>query len=425
MPREWNRWLGRTIDNRFALREYLGGTEASGVFLTPLDSAPSQKAAIKLVVADPAKTQAQLSLWALVKKLSNPHLIRLFETGQCSLGEETFLYCVMEYAEENLSMILPTRALTPAETKEMLLPALDALACIHRHGFVHGHIKPSNIMAVSEQVKISSDGITPAGRANHLSAERNRYLPPEASTGQLTPAADVWSLGVTIAEVLTQRMPSFDGRNIVPPALPSPFRNIVDQCLRPDPQQRCTIADIQKQLHPPAVPEHKTVAANPPKPLAKRRFPVLALIGVLLAILLGVFLVKHRNSSPEAAEQTTQTQISPPSPQAEQNPATNSSSPGKVVRRVLPDVSKNALHTIHGTIKVRLRVFVDAAGGVERVRMESPGPSRYFESKSLDAAKQWKFEAPSESGKAVASEWNLEFRFNQTSSNVRELRVHQ
>jgi serine/threonine protein kinase len=59
----------------------------------------------------------------------------------------------MEYAEENLSTILSSRPLIPTETHEMLDPMLDALAYLHTQGFVHGHIKPSNIMAVNERLK--------------------------------------------------------------------------------------------------------------------------------------------------------------------------------------------------------------------------------------------------------------------------------
>jgi hypothetical protein len=44
------------------------------------------------------------------------------------LGNMGLIYVVMEYAEENLSQILPHRPLTPAEAREVLEPVLDALA---------------------------------------------------------------------------------------------------------------------------------------------------------------------------------------------------------------------------------------------------------------------------------------------------------
>ncbi len=71
----------------------------------------------------------------------------------------------MEYAEEDLSQILPERPLTPGEAREMLDPVLDALSYLHEKGFVHGHFKPSNIMVVDDQVKLSCDNLEVAGRA--------------------------------------------------------------------------------------------------------------------------------------------------------------------------------------------------------------------------------------------------------------------
>jgi len=63
---------------------------------------------------------------------------------------------VMESAEENLAQVLPSRALTPAEAREMLDSVLDVLAYLHSKGFVHGHIKPINIHGQWRQLKVSS-----------------------------------------------------------------------------------------------------------------------------------------------------------------------------------------------------------------------------------------------------------------------------
>src|SRR5438445_6699 len=112
-------------------------------------------AALKLVPANPALTEARLSHWTTAAALSHPHLIRLLEAGRCQLGGLQFLFVVMEYAEQTLSQILPQRALTPDEVREMLLPTLDALAFLHRMSLGQGQLKPANILVVNDQLKLA------------------------------------------------------------------------------------------------------------------------------------------------------------------------------------------------------------------------------------------------------------------------------
>lgn len=58
---------------------------------------------------------------------------------------------------------------------------------------------------------------------------------------------------------------------------------------------------------------------------------------------------------------------------------------------VMPAVSQSALDTVRGTIRIALRVSIDEAGAVIAVTPDEPGPSRYFERRSVDAAGKWKF----------------------------------
>src|SRR5712692_874371 len=159
MTGAWKLWEGQVVDGEFPLRQYLGGSEHSAVFLTERAEREPQKAAIKLIPADPETAELQLSRWRRAAKLTHPHLIRLFQMGRCQLNNLEMLYLVTEYAEEDLSQILPHRPLTPAEARGILEPALDSLAYVHGQGFVHAHMKPANIMALDDQVRISSDGL--------------------------------------------------------------------------------------------------------------------------------------------------------------------------------------------------------------------------------------------------------------------------
>ena len=253
MIEAWKHWEGQLAGGKFRLRQYLGGSERGPVFLTEFDG---QKAAIKLIAADAQNADTQLARWALTANLAHPHLLRILQTGRCEVGGARMVYVVTECADEDLSQIIPQRALSPAEAREMLRPVLEALAYLHGKGMVHGHVKPSNIMAVGEELKISSDGISAARQANGERAKPNAYDAPEVGTRGASAAGDVWSLGVTLVEILTQQLPTWEWKGQeepeLPKAIPAPFGDIAKQCLRRDPQRRCTLTDIAARLDPDA-----------------------------------------------------------------------------------------------------------------------------------------------------------------------------
>ncbi|HKF22443.1 MAG TPA: protein kinase, partial [Candidatus Angelobacter sp.] len=147
-------WEGQIVNNEFHLKKYLGGSDQSRVFLTEYSG---QQAAIKLISADAGNLERQLQRLELAKKLSHPHLIRVFQTGRCRLDTTDLIFAVMEYAEENLAQIVPERRLTAEEARQMLDPALEALSFLHGQGYVHGRVKPANIMASGDKLKLSSD----------------------------------------------------------------------------------------------------------------------------------------------------------------------------------------------------------------------------------------------------------------------------
>jgi eukaryotic-like serine/threonine-protein kinase len=246
-------WEGQIVDGIFPLRQYLGGSDHSAVFLTEYSEGEPQKAAIKLFPANAATAEAQISRWESASQLSHPNLLRLFRGGRCRIDGNDLLYLVMEFAEEDLSQILPQRPLTTEETRDMLCPVLDALEYLHGKAFVHGDLKPANILAMGDHLKLSSDAISRIGEAQSSTKRAGVYDPPEAISGMLTPAADVWSLGTTLVEVLTQHLtewqPGPHREPVVPANLPAPFLEIVRQCLRLEPQRRISVADIAARLN--------------------------------------------------------------------------------------------------------------------------------------------------------------------------------
>jgi TonB family protein len=81
-------------------------------------------------------------------------------------------------------------------------------------------------------------------------------------------------------------------------------------------------------------------------------------------------------------------------------------------------VSKSAQNTITGTLRVRVKVAVDAAGNVQRASFVSPGPSKYFARQAMEAAQQWKFAPPQVNGQAMPSAWILHFGFKKSGTEV-------
>jgi hypothetical protein len=252
MTEDWTKWEGLIINGEFPLRRYLGRSGHSVVFLTEHGAHNLPDAAIKLIPADPVLAEAQLSRWTIAGALSHPHLIRIFGSGRCRLGGHPFLFVVMEYAEQTLAQLLPHRALTPDEARELLLPTLEALAYLHGKNLVQGQLKPPNVLVVDDRVKLASDTVRPAGDSAAGLAEPSLYDSPETKDGRISAAGDVWALGVTIVEALTQHPPSWsDARREVvslPAAFPPLFADIARRCLSRYPAGRPSITGLVAQI---------------------------------------------------------------------------------------------------------------------------------------------------------------------------------
>ena len=508
----WQRCEGRVIEQKYPLKQYLGGTPSSGVFLTGRSGAPAEKAIIKFILAHPGTAKLHLSRWARAARLSHPNLLQLLDSGRCGLDGRDLLYVVVEYAEENLSQILPERALTAEETREMVAPVAEALIYLHGQGLAHGHLKPANVHAIGEQIKLSVDSVTRLGEL-HLGRGADSYGAPELISSPVTGASDVWSLGITLVEALTQHAPDVQaarhGDPEVPATLPQPFLDIARHALKRDPALRWTAGDIASRLKPGHVvkteaPSVPAVSAAPAKatpaklspldvPLSPERgIPVARLAAVpprvtppqqkpgapgkktvifpnyAIPLVAGIFVVaalvvlpkflRHQHETPPSAgassaqvrseakpmdhawnqarpapqptvkdsarapvEKAPPASAAPAKLRTEIAPATpaprlagDSPARGEVLEQVLPEAPDKALNTIHGVVRVSVRVHVDAAGNVSQAELEAPGPSRYFADLALKAAEKWVFGSPDLDGKSVPSEWLIRFEYTQS-----------
>jgi serine/threonine protein kinase len=462
MLENWKQWEGRVVDATLTLRTFLGGSSQSAVYLVDYSTgAEREKAAVKLIPADPQDADAQLARWKRVAELSHPHLIRLLQMGRCELDGVPLLYAVMELADENLSEILPHRPLTAEETCEMLAPILDALAYVHEKGLAHAAIRPAKIMAVGDRVKISSDRLVTVGERSYASLAPSAYDPPEARRGVISPAGaisqsgDVWSLGSTLVEALTQSIPTREwGTSEWPPLpsdLPQPFLDIARQCLRRDAKKRWTVAQIAARMRLPAASVAPMEAVKPSPAAESQRGPksgrysLAVMMAVMLTVIfLGARWLRQRHpaapATARAPDSSPARQISPsliwkplvsdgtvaatprPAPPAPLThvpepdaPDDAGVVPAAVVTRVLPDIPQAARDTVQGTVRIAIRVGVDSAGNVTMGTFDLPGPSGYFADRAMRAAKQWKFDP---AAGHVPGEWLLRFKITRDSTNV-------
>jgi hypothetical protein len=432
----WTKWESQVVNGTFPLRRFLGRSNHSVVFLTEFRARNLVNAAIKIIPADPARAESQLSRWQLAAALSHPHLIRLLEAGRCKLGGHPFLFVVTEYAEQNLAQILPHRALILAEVREMLLPTLDALAFLHSQNLVHGQLKPSNFLVVNDQLKLASDTIR------------------SGDTAGIDLAGDVRALGATIVEALTQTRPALNtsADALWLPATLSPgLADALRRSLSPEPRNRPTVSDLLNLIDPapeapPSVvpepqvplplpvpaPEASARPAATPAPegtdspalaAARRRLdslrnprawlvPAAAVGLVLLALWAGSRMLRgHADSVRPVADRIASQQSTPPPAPAAPSSVKAQSAPSPVMHEEIPAVSRGAHDSIRGQIKVVVRVSVDRGGNVVAENLEVHGSSRYFARLASDAAKKWKF-APADN--PSPREWLVQFEFSHS-----------
>jgi TonB family protein len=416
---DWKQWEGQVIADAFPLRQYLGGDGDHAVFLTEYGQPAPQKAAIKIVLGPPESTDLQLSRWHLASKLSHPNLLRILSKGAARSGDTPLIYMVMEYADESLAQVTPVRPLSADEARQMIEPALSVLAYLHGEGFVHGHMKPANILAIGECLKISSASLCRVGECPPSIPDA--YTPPE---GTASPAGDVWSLGITLVEALTQHLPARSGADsnpAVPDTLPQPFLEVAHQCLRSDPKARSTVADISARLQPPAKPPSR-------RPTFKWAYALAAAAGlVLAAFVIAPRLIERQTPvSPAEPAQIPQAAPIPPAP-AQPVPKVRAAPPqaavrNEIIHRVLPEVPSQARRTIQGRVKVGVRVRVDPSGNVAEAKLDSAGPSKYFAQLALQAARRWKFAPAPDVDPSRPREWVLHFEFERTGTKVAPVR---
>ena len=175
-----------------------------------------------------------------VAQLSHPNIVTVIDRGEAD-GHQFIVFELID--GENLKeLVNRTGPLPVRRAVELTVAVADGLSFAHQHGLVHRDVKPQNVLLNGDgEAKVTDFGIARSLDVEHGVTQTgtvlgtSNYLSPEQASGkQVTPATDVYSLGVVLYELLTAEVP-FPGENFVAVAMKhinEPVPDILER--RPD-----------------------------------------------------------------------------------------------------------------------------------------------------------------------------------------------
>ena len=316
------------------------GRGGMGVVYRAVQHGSERQVAVKMILAEQAETPDMLERFRVeveaIASLDHPHILPIYETGEidgtpfysmrlASLG--TLRECVSDYQANS------------RRAAKLIVPIARAVHHAHERGILHRDLKPGNILLDGADCTpfVSDFGLAKwLVRENRLTLATSalgtpHYIAPEQATGgstKLTPAADIYSLGAILYELLAGRPPFVADTPLetlrlsidTPPprprsldaSIPRDLELICLKCLAKEPSARYPSAaaladDLDRWL------EGRTIVARPSTPIGRawrwtKRNPVIAALSaavfvLLLSFLIGLFAYEH--TKPTSAATTT------------------------------------------------------------------------------------------------------------------------
>ncbi|MEY4873519.1 MAG: hypothetical protein RJB41_221 [Actinomycetota bacterium] len=147
----------------------------------------------------------------MLASMSHPSLASIDDWGTQEVGGTLYAFTVLEhYAGGTLREILDRgRRLTPSQALAVGLDVCRALHFLHGKGWVHGDVRPANIfLGDDSRVRLAGLGLKRLVHSEQMSIEQASYAAPEIATGQQpTEQSDVYSLALTLLEMITGTLP--------------------------------------------------------------------------------------------------------------------------------------------------------------------------------------------------------------------------
>jgi len=207
----------------------------------------------------PAGDGSLMREYAVARRLASPHIVQVYGCGEAAGSG----WLAMEYLPAGNLRRLIGQGSTAAEALVLLRQAAEAVAHLHRLGLVHRDVKPGNLLLrATGELVLADFGLVTATGALDPRAQPGAvvgtpgYVAPEQLEGAAaSPAADVYSLGVLLHEMLLG-CPPFCGETLMevlsqhlvapPPRLPAELaalQPLLDRMLAKEVKERLPDAD--------------------------------------------------------------------------------------------------------------------------------------------------------------------------------------
>jgi hypothetical protein len=288
--------VGERILGRFVIEERIG-SGGFGTVYRAWDERLQRPVAVK-VIAQEGEPRVMREAQA-VARLAHRNIATLYELA----SENGHALLVSELIEgDTLRALGRAGELSDRLVAEVGADAAAALAHAHRHGVVHRDVKPENILVPNGEAKLVDFGIARIAGEQTLTKTGAvvgtlAYMAPEQADGlRPGPAADVYSLALTLYECLCGEHPLLRegpaataraiGEPVAPltavrPDLPGAMTEAIDDCLDPDPEARPLASELEGVLNayangldgttlPPVVEPEEELPMRP----ARRQVPL-------------------------------------------------------------------------------------------------------------------------------------------------------
>jgi hypothetical protein len=246
----------------YRLTRKLAGGGMTEVYLA-VREADGLPVVLKVLHAGAGRTGASalarfIQEYALVSRIAHPHVVRIYDQG----FTDDHAYIAMEYFEAGDLRGELRGPLGRERALDVLAQVARALDAVHAQGIIHRDLKPENVMLRADRsVALADFGVAKSlEQPDVLGLTQTRhgevvgtpyYLSPEQASGRpITPATDLYSLGVMFYEMLTGSRPysaeSLDlllARHLTAPVpqLPAEFgglQSILDKLMAKAPEDR-------------------------------------------------------------------------------------------------------------------------------------------------------------------------------------------